>query len=58
MLYWLGIIIMVIFVARSDKEMQTITSELLKTLARNLSNMLMACYGIHKHLRHIFTHYI
>ena len=48
MLYWLVIIIMVRFVARSDKHMQPLTSVLLKTLARNLSIMTVACYGIHK----------
>jgi len=55
-LYWLGIIIMVRFIARSDKQMQPVTSDLLKTLARNLSIIKMACYGIHKILRQNFIH--
>jgi len=36
--------------------MQPVTSDLIKTLARNLSIMTMACYGIHKPLRHNFNH--
>jgi len=56
MLYWLGIIIMVRFIARTDKQMQPLTSDLLKTLARYLSIMIMAYYGIHKPFRHNFIH--
>jgi len=58
MLYWLEIIMMVSFIARSDKQMQPVTSELLKTHARNLNIMKMACYGNHKPLRHNFIHSI
>jgi hypothetical protein len=56
MLHWLGIIIMVRFVVRSDKQMRPVTSDLLKILARNLSIIKMACYRIHQLLRHNFIH--
>jgi len=46
MLYWLGIIIMVRLLP--GVMLQPVTSDLLKTLARNLSIMTMVCYGIHK----------
>jgi hypothetical protein len=56
MLYWLGVIIMVRFVTEKVKQLQPVTSDLLKTLARNLSIITMAYYAIRKPLRHTFTH--
>jgi hypothetical protein len=56
MLYWLGVIIMVRFVTKRVKQLQPVTGDLLKTLARNLSIMTMAYYGIFKPLRHTFSH--
>ena len=54
--YWLGIIIMLRFVTRRAEQLQPVTSDLLKTLEKNLSIMTMTCYGICKHLRHNFIH--